>query len=108
MKVWPFGAVLAVAAVGLVGCARPERSMARENSYAAMTEKSVRAMLGEPSEQFAGHYGLPPMKFRKQFNGEIKTLVFEKPGGAYYVSFEKRPAGWVSICSSWLPAGAEL
>jgi hypothetical protein len=58
--------------------------------------------------EFAGHYAAPPLKFTRQFSGEIKTFVFKKRGGEYYVSFEKRQAGWVSISSSWLRTGAEF
>ena|ERR1035437_4400628 len=89
----------------MIGCSSLPSHLP-ENSYANKTEDAVRSELGEPHHWFAGPYGLPSMDFTKQFTGEIKTLVFKKPGGEYYVSFEKRPSGWVSICSSWIPDGA--
>ena len=88
----------------MIGCSSLASHLS-ENAFANETEAAVRSELGEPHHQFAGHYGLRSMDFTKQFTGEIKTLVFKKPGGEYYVSFEKRPSGWVSICSNWLPDG---
>ena len=91
----------------VAGCtSSPGRSI--ENTYANKSEAAVRSELGEPRYEFAGHYGAPPMDFMKQFPGEIRTLVFKKPGGEFYVSFEKHPSGWVSIRSSWLPEGGEF
>jgi hypothetical protein len=76
-----------------------------ENTYAGKTEATVRAELGKPDRQFAGHYGHPPIDFRK-FTGEIKTLVFKKGGYEHYVSFEKSATGWVGIRSSSVPEGS--
>ena len=92
-----------IVAVAIAGCSS---LTSPDNAYANKPEEAVRSTLGKPSVEFAGHYGNPPIDFRQKFTGEIKTLVFKRPGGEHYVSFEKRPAGWVSICSSWLPEGA--
>jgi hypothetical protein len=75
------------------------------NAYVGKTEAAVRAELGQPDHEFAGHYGNPPLHFTSQFTGEIKTLVFKRPDGEIYVSFEKRADGWMGICSQWLPQG---
>ena len=75
------------------------------NTYLNRTEAEVRSELGEPERDFPGHYGNPPMQFKDQFKGEVRTLVFKKPGGQYYVSFEKRSDGSICICSNWLPDG---
>ena len=96
--------LLVLVALVLAGCGSPVQKP--ENGYANKAEAVVRSELGEPQHQFTGHYGNPPLFFTQKFTGEIKTLVFKKPGGEYYVSFEKRPAGWISIGSSWLPDGA--
>ncbi|HEV7300081.1 MAG TPA: hypothetical protein VGN72_12000 [Tepidisphaeraceae bacterium] len=97
--------LIVLAAVTLSGCLAVPAGPS-ENVYVNRTEAVVRAELGEPSDEFASHYGNPPLDFRRQFTGEIKTLVFKKPGGEHYISFEKRPDGWIAINSSWLPAGA--
>src|ERR1035437_9597428 len=88
--------VLVASFTVMAGCSSQPAHLP-ENAYADKTEAAVRSELGEPHHQFAGHYGAPRMDFTKQFAGEIKTLVFKKPGGEYYVSLEKRPSGWVSI-----------
>ena len=107
MLIRPLQLLFVLATLALTGCA--SQSMhPPENAYANMTEAMVRAQLGEPHLEFAGHYGDPPLTFTQTFSGEIKTLVFKKPGGEYYVSFEKQPSGWVSICSSWLYEGARF
>jgi len=98
--------LLVLIAVALAGCGSQVPRRPPENTYVNKPEAVVRSELGEPHHEFAGHYGNPPLDFTKKFTGEIKTLVFKKSGGEYYVSFEKRPPGWVSICSSWLPDGA--
>jgi hypothetical protein len=94
--------VLVICAVVMSGC----RSPVQVEPYVNENEESVCSSLGKPNDHFPGHYGNPPLQFTKQFKGEIKTLIFKKPGGKYYISFEKRPAGWVCIGSSWLPDGA--
>ena len=95
-------ALLVVAA--LTGCGPPPRLP--ENAYANKTEAAVRSELGQPDHEFAGHYGAPPLGFTQTFSGEIKTLVFKKEGYEHYVTFEKRPNGWISICSSSVPEGS--
>jgi hypothetical protein len=88
----------------LAGCGPHPRPP--ENTYANKTEAAVRSELGDPDREFAGHYAAPPPDFTQKFSGEIKTLVFKKGGYEHYVSFEKRPTGWISICSSSVPEGA--
>jgi hypothetical protein len=95
-------AILLVAT--LTGCGPPPRLP--ENTYANKTEADVRFELGKPDHEFAGHYGAPPLDFTQKFSGEIKTLVFKKAGYEHYVTFEKRPTGWISICSSSVPEGS--
>jgi hypothetical protein len=108
-------AVLAVAATpfGCESSAPPPAAppaattkTAPADAYAGKTEVAVRATLGKPSREFAGHYGNPPTDFTDRFTGEVKTLVFKDSDGETYASFEKRGVGWVCICSSWLPHGS--
>jgi hypothetical protein len=98
---------MVLAAITMAGCGSPPPAPPGppENAYANQTEAAVRSILGIPDHEFAGHYGAPPLQFTQSFTGEIKTLVFKKPGGSHYVTFEKRANGWIGICSSWLPAG---
>ena len=103
-----FPAVPLIVALALAGCSSLTSLQSDENAYANKPEAAVLFALGKPSDEFVGHYGNPPLDFRQKFTGEIKTLVFKKAGGEYYVSFEKRPVGWVGICSSWLPEGAQF
>jgi hypothetical protein len=88
----------------LAGCYSPPA----ENSLAGQSEASIRLTLGQPHNEFSGHYGLPSPAFTKEFVGEVKTSVFAKPGGELYVSFEKRNSVWIAICNSWLPKGSEF
>ena len=97
--------VSVVVMLSLTGCSK-SKSWHPDNDYADKAESTVRAELGKPSREFVGHYGLPDVEFAKKFTGEIRTLVFKQRGGEFYVSFEKRSVGWISICSSWLPDGA--
>lgn len=94
---------LAVVTATLIGRGRFARP--GDDAYAGVAEAAVRDVLGAPAHEFVGHYGNPPAAFVSRFPGEVKTLVFSYRGGDYYVSFERRPGGWVGICSSWLPAG---
>jgi hypothetical protein len=73
-----------------------------------MTEEAVRAELGEADKDFPRFYGNPGRSFTDLHPGEVKTLVFKKVGGEYYVEFEQLSAGWICISSSWLPTGAEF
>lgn len=84
------------------GCYSPPA----ENALTGKTEDAVRAQFGQPHHEFAGHYAAPPESFTQQFTGPIKTLVFAKPGGELYVSFERRNGSWIAICNSWLRSGA--
>ena len=101
---WPFTSVPFAA---IAGC---NRALPRllENAYAGKKETIVRSELGTPDREFVGHYGNPPLDFRKKFSGEIKTLVFNKGGYEHYVSFEKQATGWVGICSSSVPEGSQF
>ena len=103
MRGMPIHCVFVLAIFTIAGCSNSDPV---ENAYVNKTEAFVRAELGSPYREAVGHYGLPPISFTNQFSGEIKTLVFKKAGGEIYVSFEKRPDGWIGICSSWLPKGA--
>jgi hypothetical protein len=92
---------------GLTGCSRsPSYTPPPENGLAGSNEAAVKSQLGQPSHEFAGHYGNPPLDFTEKFTGEVKPSVFTKPGGEVYVSFEKRNGTWIAICNSWLPKGA--
>ena len=92
---------------GLTGCSGSQSyAPPPENGLAGSAEAAVKSKLGQPNNEFSGHYGNPPLDFTKKFTGEVKTSVFSKPGGDVYVSFEKRNGTWVAICNSWLPKGA--
>ena len=106
----PSKLVFALAAlVAFVGCTSTpavSRPSGRQSDvYAGMSEASIRAQLGRPSREFAGHYGLPSTTFASRFSGQIKTLVFKDPDGEHYVTFEKR-SNWIAISSAWLRKGA--
>ena len=95
--------ILVVAA--FAGCGSPPPRLP-DNMYANKTEVTVRSELGQPDREFAGHYGNPSLDFTQKFTGEIKTLVFKKAGYEHYVTFERKPTGWTSICSSSVPEGS--
>jgi hypothetical protein len=80
----------------------------RDDEFVGMTEQAVRVKLGGPDQELPRFYGNPPRSFTDHYQGEVKTLVFKKVGGEYYVAFENLGAGWTCICSSWLPDGAEF
>ena len=61
---------------------------------------------GRPKHEFAGHYGNPPLAWRQQFKGEVKSAVFGRLGGDLYVSFERRDGQWIVVSNSYLPRGA--
>lgn len=84
------------------GCSTPPS----EDNLVGKSEAAVRSEFGQPHRESKGHYGAPPTTFAQKFTDEIKTLVFQQPGGEIYVSFEKRGDTWVAICNSWLPEGS--
>ena len=88
------------------GCVSTLLTPSTENAFVNQSEAVVRLRLGKAEDEFEGHYGAPPIDFQLKFPGRIKTLLFKKRGGEYYVTFEKRSAGWVCISSSWLEQGA--
>ena len=100
------GAALFLSVLLVSGC---RRSAGGPNpaaqSLVGMTEPAVRSQLGPPRSEFAGHYGLPPLEFVNSFHGPVKTSVFAVAGGDLYVSFERRPQGWVVICDQRLGTG---
>lgn len=96
---------LIIIAILLSSCDR-RLSHLDDNEYLGMAEATVRADLGQVGHEFDGHYGNPPTDFTDRFVGPIKTLVFERPDGSRYVSFEERAGKWICISSSWLPMGA--
>src|SRR4051812_1803193 len=73
-----------------------------ENALVGQTEAAVRGRYGQPSHEFAGHYGLPPLVWTQQFKGEVKSNVFGRLGGELYVTYEKRNGRWVVIANSYL------
>jgi hypothetical protein len=106
MSIWRVQLLAMLLIAMLAGCGPPPRLP--DNKYANKTEAAVRSELGKPDSEFAGHYGAPPADSTQKFSGEIKTLVFKKGGYDHYVSFEKRPNGWISICSSSVPEGSSF
>jgi hypothetical protein len=76
-----------------------------DNALVGQTETEVCAIYGHPKREFAGHYGLPPLAWTRQFKGEVKTDVFRRLDGEIYVTYEKRSGQWVVISNSYLPHG---
>jgi hypothetical protein len=76
-----------------------------DNGLVSSTETAVRARYGEPTDEFAGHYGLPDAAWTQTIKGEVKSAVFWPLGGRLYVTFEKRNGKWIVICNSYLPWG---
>src|SRR5215469_13530959 len=61
--------------------------------------------LGQPEDEWNGHYGLPGASF-VELHPIAKTLLFPQRGGKLYVSFEPKGSTWVAIDCSYLPDGA--
>jgi hypothetical protein len=67
-------------------------------------ESSILQRFGPPTHQWQGHYGNPPVKYRRAYSDAI-TVVYERPTGILYLSFCKEGSRLVCFSSDWLPAG---
>lgn len=76
----------------------------RDNAFVGSTKQQIVQKLGNPTTQFAGHYGNPPSAWADQHPNCV-TLVYQKPDGTLYVTIESKNGDWIGLCSQWLPKG---
>lgn len=77
----------------------------RDESLLLKTESEIRMLYGEPSEHWEGHFGQPSENFLKRYDGEIKTLRFDRVGYELYNSLEKRKDDWIVITNVTVEEG---
>jgi hypothetical protein len=92
----------------MLGCHSRSAMTPVDGALVGLAETVVRSQLGQPRQEFAGHYGNPTAASTRPFTGQIKTSVFPIAGGDEYVSFELRQGVWVAIFNNWLPKSAEF
>jgi hypothetical protein len=97
--------VALIASVAIVFLVRASMWPA-DDGLVGSTETAVRSRYGEPTYEFAGHYGHATQAWAQQFKGEVKSGAFWRLGGHVYVTFEKRNGQWIVISNSYLPRGA--
>jgi hypothetical protein len=100
----------ALAAVGLCALsvwwlAPPLKHHPYAGKYAGKTRAEIIEALGEPTEEWEGHYGNPPVSYVRQYS-PAKTCVFARSDGSLYVSFHQVNGDWICFSSTWLPKGA--
>jgi hypothetical protein len=77
------------------------------DEYVGQTKASIVAQYGQPTCQWAGHYGQPPEDYVKQHDPAV-SCTYTRATGALYISFEQKGGQWVCFSSHWVPNGIAL
>lgn len=69
------------------------------------SQEVITTQFGPPTTKFSGHYGNPPLDYRRTYP-EAHTHVYTTPAGSLYLSFCQQRGRWVCFAANWLPEGA--
>jgi hypothetical protein len=67
-------------------------------------ESSIVEQFGPPTRRSEGHYGNPPVSYRRAYRDAI-TVTYVRPTGTLYLSFCTEQDRLVCFSSDWLPTG---
>jgi hypothetical protein len=73
--------------------------------YHGQTRAAILTRLGPPTHEWNGHYGNPPLGYVDAHSPAI-SMIYERPFGRLYLSFEQVDGEWICFSSSWLEPGA--
>jgi hypothetical protein len=79
----------------------PEPSSGR---FVGHPEASIVERFGPSTARWQGHYGNPPMSYRRTYPDAV-TVTYVRPMGTLYLSFCKEQGLLICFSSDWMPTG---
>src|SRR5262249_37760424 len=82
----------------------PDESQPISKTHVGRTREAIIGELGQPSSEWAGHYGLSPRSHLHNHKG-ARTLYYHWPSGAFYASVCEVEGEDIRFSSDWVPEG---